>query len=322
MAVSGDQMAEASGTPAAGGSGWRSLLGNRLLLSLLAVSLIPMALMGLASQQASSAALKTQAFKQLETVNTITGQSVERYFATLHDELRVLSEDRMISAAIGEFAAGVAGVLSDDGVDEKGVTKARRSLEGFYAGEFAAAYRKATGSDPDARALVAALDDASAWLQDLYIRANEYPLGSKADLDAAADASAYTKVHALYHPILRNLQKKYGLYDLFLIDAETGRIVYSVCKEIDFAASLRSGPIAGTNLGRCVQEALTSGTRDTVSFAEFDRYLPSLMAPASFIAAPVFEGRQLAGAVVFQIPLDRVSKIIGETTGMGATGET
>jgi methyl-accepting chemotaxis protein len=322
MAVSGDHGAEASGTPAAGGSGWRSLLGNRLLLSLLAVSLIPMALMGLASQQASSTALKTQAFKQLETVNTITGQSVERYFATLHDELRVLSEDRMISAAIRELTAGVADLLTEDGVDEKEVAKARRSLEGFYAGEFAAAYRKATGSDPDARALVAALDDASVWLQDLYIRSNEYPLGSKASLDAAADDSAYTKAHGLYHPILRNLQQKYGLYDLFLIDAQNGRIVYSVGKEIDFAASLKSGPIAGTNLGRCVQEALAAGTRDAVSYAEFDRYLPSLMAPASFIAVPVFDGRQLVGAVAFQIPLDRVSRIIGETTGMGTTGET
>ncbi|MFM7136489.1 MAG: hypothetical protein ACKO1M_05385, partial [Planctomycetota bacterium] len=317
MAVSDDQVAAA-----AVGGGWRSLLGNRLLLALLAVSLIPMALLGLASQQASSTALKTQAFKQLETVNTITGQSVERYFATLHDELRVLSEDRMISAAIREFTAGVAVVLAEDDVDLQGVTKARRALEGFYAGEFAAAYRKATGTDPDARALVASLDDASVWLQDLYLRSNEYPLGSKANLDAAADGSAYTKAHALYHPILRNLQEKYGLFDLFLIDAASGHIVYSVCKEIDFAASLRTGPVAGTNLGRCVQEALAAGTRDTVSFAEFDRYLPSLMAPASFIAAPVFDGRTLVGVVAFQIPLDRVSRIIGETTGMGRTGET
>jgi methyl-accepting chemotaxis protein len=323
MAVSGDSLVEATGGPvAAPGSGWRSLLGNRLLLALLAVSLIPMALMGLASQQASSTALKTQAFKQLETVNTITGQSVERYFGTLHDELRVLSEDRMISAAIREFTAGVSGVVAEDGVDEKSVAKARRSLEGFYAGEFAAAYRKATGSDPDARALVTALDDAAVWLQDLYIRGNEYPLGSKANLDAATDDSAYTKTHGLYHPILRNLQQKYGLYDLFLIDAESGRVVYSVGKEIDFSASLRSGPMAGTNLGRCVQATLAAGTRDAVSFAEFDRYLPSLMAPASFIAAPVFDGRTLVGVVAFQIPLDRVSKIIGETTGMGTTGET
>ena len=303
-------------------TGWRSLLGNRLLLSLLAVSLVPMALLGLLSQQASSTALKEQAFKQLETVNTITGQSVERYFATLEDELRVLSEDRMIVAAIREFTAGLASVLADDGVDDKGVALARRSLEGFYAGEFATAFRKAAGTEPDVRPFVAALEDASVWLQDLYLRGNDSPLGQKARLDAAADESAYTKAHAIYHPILRNLQEKYGLYDLFLVDATSGTIVYSVGKEIDFAASLRTGPIAGTNLGRCVQEALAAGTRDTVSFSQFDRYLPSLMQPASFVAAPVFDGRALVGVVAFQVPLDRVGRIIGETTGMGRTGET
>jgi len=314
--------ASEAATAPSGRAGWRSLLGNRLLLALLAVSLIPMALMGLASQQWAGSALKEQAFKQLETVNTITGESVERYFVTLHDELRVLSEDRMIVSAIRDFSGGAAGILADDGVDEKGVAAARRALESFYAGEFAAAYRKATGSDPEVRPLVAALDDESAYLQDLYIRGNDNPFGQKARLDAADDDSAYTKAHALYHPILRNLQEKYGLYDLFLIDATSGRLIYSVCKEIDFAASLRAGPIAGTNLGLAFQEAVASGTRDAVAYAPFDRYLPSLMAPASFIAAPVFDGRDLIGVVAFQIPLDRLSAIIGETTGMGATGET
>ena len=302
--------------------GWRALLGNRLLLALLAVSLIPMALMGLLSQRESAAALKDQAFKQLETVNTITGQSVERYFATLHDELRVLSEDRMVVAAIREFATGAKSILADDGVAEEGIVRARRSLESFYSGEFAAAFRKATGTEPDTRSLVAALDDESAWLQDLYIRGNENPLGQKARLDEAADESTYTKAHALYHPIMRNLQEKYGLYDLFLVDSASGRLVYSVCKEIDFATSLRSGPIAGTNLGRAFQEAVATGTRDAVAYAPFDRYLPSLFQPASFIATPVFDGRELVGVVAFQIPLDRVSRIIGETTGMGKTGET
>ena len=114
-------------------------------------------------------------------------------------------------------------MLAADAADEEAVNKARRSLEGFYTGEFAAAFRTATGSDPEARALVAALDDVAVWLQNLYIRANEHPPGSKARLDAATDDSAYTKTHALYHPILRNLQEKYGLYDLFLIDAESGK---------------------------------------------------------------------------------------------------
>jgi methyl-accepting chemotaxis protein len=320
MAEMIEQTHENSSPPAR--SGWGAFLANRLLLALLAVSLIPMAFMGYASQRSASEALRDQAFKQLETVNTITGQSVERYFRTLHDELRVLSEDRMVAAALREFTAASDSLLTDDGSDEKTMTKARRALETFYAGEFAVAYRKATGSDPDSRGLVASLDDTAIILQDLYIRGNEFPFGQKAGLDAADDSSAYTKFHAIYHPIFRNLKEKYGLYDMFLMDATTGRIVYSVCKEIDFAAPLRSGPIAGSNLQAAFQEAVTAGTRDAVSYAPFDRYLPSLMQPASFIAAPVFDGRELVGVVAFQVPLDRVSAIIGETTGMGATGET
>jgi methyl-accepting chemotaxis protein len=309
-------------TDATHAGGWRSLLGNRLLLSLLAVSLIPMALMGYASQRAASSALRNQAFKQLETVNVITAQSVERYFRTLHDELRVLAEDRMVLAALREFTAAADGLLADDSSTEKTLVRTRRGLEGFYSGEFAAAYRKATGSDPDSRMLVASLDDVAAKLQELYIQGNDYPFGEKAGLDAADDPSAYTRAHAVYHPIFRNLKEKYGLYDMFLMDATTGRLIYSVCKEIDFGALLRTGPIAGTNLGRAFQEAVAAGTRDAVTYAPFDRYLPSLMQPAGFIAAPVFEGRELVGVVAFQIPIDRVSRIIGETTGMGATGET
>ena len=75
-------------------SGWMSLLGNRLLLALLAVSLIPLALTGVAMYSSSAEAIKTQAFNQLETVRTITAKSVERYFERLHDQLRVAAEDR------------------------------------------------------------------------------------------------------------------------------------------------------------------------------------------------------------------------------------
>ena len=59
MAEAVDQIDDtmSSETPA-GTSGWWALLGNRLLLSLLAVSLFPMALMVLASQQWAGAAIK------------------------------------------------------------------------------------------------------------------------------------------------------------------------------------------------------------------------------------------------------------------------
>ena len=83
--------------------GWRSLLGNRLLLALLAVSLIPLALMGIATYRSAANALTAEAFAKLETVRTITAKSVERYFQTLHNEVRVLSEDRMTIDACKQF---------------------------------------------------------------------------------------------------------------------------------------------------------------------------------------------------------------------------
>jgi methyl-accepting chemotaxis protein len=306
-----------------GAKGWRAFLGNRLLLALLAVSLIPMGFLGVTTYRMASTALQAQAFAKLETVNTVTAKSVERYFETLHQELRVLAEDKMVAQALERFRAGFATVAAENGLDEKALPRARRDLQAFYGGDFAAEYRRRSGKDgDDTKLLVDALDDAAVCLQNLYIAANENPIGSKQQLDAADDESAYTKAHAEYHPVFRSLQQKYGVYDVFLIDATSGNVVYTVFKEIDFGASLRNGPLAATNLARAFQEAVGSGRRDAVAYGHFARYLPSCDEPASFIAAPIVEGRQVLGVVAFQIPVTKADEIIGETTGMGRTGET
>jgi methyl-accepting chemotaxis protein len=302
--------------------GWRSLLGNRLLLSLLAVSLIPLAVMGIATYRAASESLTTEAFAKLETVRTITAKSVERYFARLHDELKVLAEDRMTIDACRQFGDAFPTALADAGIDEKASRQARRELEAHYEGEFATEFRKRSDTEPVTKPLADSLDDNAAYLQYLYIRRNEHPLGSKQLLDVADDGSAYSKVHAAFHPIFRSLRDKYGLADLFLVDAATGTIVYTVFKEPDFGASLRTGPLAGTSLAAAFMQAVASGRRDAVAYGQFARYLPSCMEPASFIAAPLYDGRQLIGVVAFQIPIDKADEIIGETTGMGSTGET
>ena len=307
---------------AAAAGTWRSLLGNKLLLSLLGVSLIPLALMGIATYRSAASALTADAFSKLEIVRTITAKSVERYFQTLDNELRVLSEDRMAIDACKQFQAAFTTVLADNQADDKTVMRARRELESHYVGEFATEYRKRMDEDPVTKPHLESLDDTAAYLQFLYIRNNEHALGSKLLLDAADDQSTYSKVHATFHPLFRSILEKYALADVFLIDAVTGNIIYTVHKEPDFAASLRSGQLVGTSLANAFLEAVGSGRRDAVAHGQFARYFPSFMAPASFIAAPLFEGRQMIGVVAFQIPIDRADEIIGETTGMGKTGET
>jgi methyl-accepting chemotaxis protein len=315
---------EVSTTPAVAASrgSWRSLLGNRLLLALLAVSLIPLALMGIATYRAAAGALEKEAFAKLETVRSVTAKAVERYFQTLHDQLRVLAEDRMTVDACRQFRSAAATVAADNTLDEKAIARSRREVEGFYGGTFAAEYRRRTGKDPEFKSLVDALDDNGVALQRLYLQGNEHPLGSKLLLDAAEDDSAYSKVHAIFHPVFRSLCLKYGLYDVFLIDPENGTIVYSVQKETDFGQSLRTGPLASSTLAAAFGQVAGSGRRDMVAYGQFARYFPSYMEPASFIAAPLYDGRQLVGVVAFQIPIDKADEIIGERTGMGETGET
>ena len=303
-------------------TGWRSFLTNPLLLALLGVSLIPMAFMGMTSYRSSSAALREQAFKQLDTVNAVTAKAVERYFASLRQELSVLAEGRICVESLRDFTAGLATLRTDNKVDDKGLAAVRRDLEAFYTGEFAAEFRRRSTDVVDVRPLCQALDDDSTYAQYLYIRNNPNPIGSKFLLDAADDDSAYTKLHAKYHPFFRGLVEKYGVSDVFLVDAASGKVVYNVSKEADFGSPLREGPLASSSLGAAFLQAVSSGRRDAVAFGQFQRYLPSCNEPASFMAAPVYDGRALVGAVAFQVPIDKVNAIIGETTGMGRSGET
>jgi methyl-accepting chemotaxis protein len=55
---------------------------------------------------------------------------------------------------------------------------------------------------------------------------------------------------------VRNYLEKFGYYDIFLVDPETGDIVYSVFKELDYSTSLIDGPYAhelrrGLPQGQC-----------------------------------------------------------------------
>jgi len=302
--------------------GWRSFLTNPLLLALLGVSLVPMAFMGMTSYRSSSAALREQAFKQLDTVNAVTAKAVERYFDTLRQQLSVLAEGRICPESLKDFSTGLASMRADVKLDDKGLSGFRRELESFYTGDFAAEFRRRSDDVVDVRPLCEALDDDSVCAQFIYIRNNANPLGSKFLLDAADDGSAYSKAHATNHPFFRGLLEKYGVADVFLIDAASGKVVYNVSKEVDLGQSLREGPLASSSLAVAFQQAISAGRRDAVGFGPFQRYLPSCNEPASFMAAPIYEGRTLVGVVAFQVPIDKSNAIIGETTGMGRTGET
>ena len=165
-------------------------------------------------------------------------------------------------------------------------------------------------------------------IQHQYIVDNPFPTGEKSALTDTGEGTPYASAHDLYHPILRDFVERFGYYDLFLIDADSGNIVYSVFKEIDFGTSLLDGPHSDTNLADAYHGARDSDDPTFCGLEDFAPYAPSYGAPASFIASPIpGPNGTTAGVLAFQMPIDRINEIMTsagrwEDVGLGESGET
>lgn len=165
------------------------------------------------------------------------------------------------------------------------------------------------------------LDRPTETLQRLYIEDNPHPTGSKENLDAAADGSRYSAVHAEYHPWFREFLRARGYYDIFLFDND-GNLVYTVFKELDYATNLVTGEYRETDLGNAFSAAARAPA-DAISFFDFRPYAPSHGAPASFISTPILgDAGERVGVLVFQMPIDRLNAVMGNETGLMETGDS
>ena len=161
---------------------------------------------------------------------------------------------------------------------------------------------------------------ARSDLQKSYIADNPHPTGQKEKLDAAPGTAIYHRAHGRYHPWFRTFLQERGYYDIFLFDMK-GNLVYTVFKELDYATNLINGEYAETDLGNAYKAAASDTSQGTLHFYDFKPYAPSHGAPASFISTPVYSEGTKVGVLVFQMPIDRINKVMGSTVGLGETGE-
>ncbi|MEO8529604.1 MAG: methyl-accepting chemotaxis protein [Deltaproteobacteria bacterium] len=160
--------------------------------------------------------------------------------------------------------------------------------------------------------------DGGATLQARYIENNPNPVGEKAKLDDAGDASRFSGNHGILHPYFRSLIQTYGYYDLFLIDAD-GNVVYSVAKERDFASNILTGPWANSTLGDAFRRTMASGNTEISDFAA---YGPSNGDPAEFVAKAIKDKNgNIKGVLAVQLPSTQIRDIMTAGEGLGETGE-
>ncbi len=296
---------------------------RKLIALLVVIGLVPMFAVAISMYSSTSEGIFAKSFDQLEAIKTIKTNQVKDYFSFIDSQVRTFSQDVAIVDAMKAFPEAEKTAREEAGVTAEDLVGMKSHLRDYYTSKFGAEYGKRNdGATPPTDAQMQPLDDDSIFLQYQYISANPNPLGSKEGLVSAEDGTTYSQLHAKYHPMVRSYLKQFGYYDIFLCDLESGDIVYSVFKELDFTTSLSTGPYSTTNFGRAFKLAAEAKSADEVFLVDYEEYVPSYNDAASFISTPIFDGDKKIGVAIFQMPIDKIAAIMGERTGMGESGET
>lgn len=293
-------------------------LKRKVLFSLLLVGILPFLAIGLESTLTAEKIIEKETFGKLEAVRDIKKVAIEQYFQGVESQIRVLADNNMNKKAMRFFRLSFPNYAAEAELKSTQEQRQQAVLD-YWSSQFGVEYKKQNQQAFDAK-LFAQLSTKAIDLQYAFIAENPKPLGSKNDFIDVSDNSRYVADHKKFHPWYNNFVTEFGYYDLFLIDEE-GQVVYSVFKELDFASSLVSGPWKDSGLAKAYQQGRTL-KKGEVIFTDLTLYKPSYNAPAAFAITPVYHRGKRIGSLALQMPLDKITSIMAERSGMGETGET
>jgi methyl-accepting chemotaxis protein len=308
-------------------------LRQKMFLGSAFLAVIPVLITALITSQIATdlgqQALSESAQSHITSIRDAKKTQIEDYFSWVFNQIKVYADAKTtIDAMLGlkeaypkfkeEATFYTDFDLLDDGPLMEGppapltlpIEEYKMALRDYYVNDFSEEYGTLNVNEaPDMEEILNQLDDNSIALQYHYIAANPNPLGTKEEYFSTSDDSSYTQLHRHYHPYLHDIQRRFDFEDIFLVDADTGHIIYSVLKQIDFATSLKDGPYAKTGMSQVFQK-ISQSRRGGISLVDFAPYLPSYDSQAAFIGTPIFHGEQKIGFLIFQIPIDSINDIM------------
>lgn len=269
-------------------------------------------------------AIRSEAYRNLQGQLESKGNNVETYLDDMHRQILSFTQRKDVIDAAKNLGRYFYDVRLDLRLSLEDIERRKKELSVYYHRDFSEEYRRRNGRAPErVDEKIEQLPIDSIVLQYAYIRDNPHALGSKHLLDRPKDDDGwYSRYHGIYHPSFRQYASQFGFYDLFLVEPETGMVLYSVQKELDFATSLLDGPYAHSGLAEAFRQARESNPEQPLALVDYSLYEPSYREPAGFIAAPVYENNRQIAIAVFQFPIDRLSAMAGNRTGLGNSGET
>ncbi len=269
-------------------------LSSKLMTAFLAVGLIPFIILGTVTLYQSSQALENQAYNELKALRDIKEAQIGQYFSERQGDLGVLAKN------IGVMRQQAFSKLNSVQYSNK------MRLEDYFHGLDATVVT--FGKSTDARLSIL---DAIAYHKAMEI---------KADGDYDINHPEYQALWKKIDTILGKYVDVYGYYDVFLICAKHGHVMYTHSKEADLGANLSVGALKNSGLAHMWKRVVETGE---VSYDDFSPYAPSNGEQAAFAGAPIMdEHGEMIGVVALQIPVDPIHKVLHNRTGLGESGDS
>ncbi|WP_394252560.1 methyl-accepting chemotaxis protein [Vibrio profundi] len=300
-------------------------LKYKMLITLLVIGLFPAIIISSWALYVANKNFEKQTFSQLVALREVKKAAVIDYLETRVEQANSLSRNQTIISAVQGLSNAFHSAAQRNNQTDFSPARLQDTLTRYYQSNF---IPKLDSNSPQlqgtisANSLVEPISYSGQLVQNAYIVENPNPIGSKEKLDNSTQLAGYDWEHSAIHPYLRDLLERFGYYDIFLLDINTGEIIYSVFKEVDFGTSMLNGPYADSGLGEAFRAARSASYGEDAKLVDFASYVPSYNAPAGFIATPIFEGGQKVGVLALQFPIDRLNLIMAERSGLGETGET
>ncbi len=258
-------------------------LRTRLLVFSLLVSIAPFLIIGATSLLQGRAALSRQAFSQLESLNEVKKQEIEKFFAGRREDMRLLLEmvNLLYRNAIQKLQS----------VQENKLAQVRAYFKQRY---------------DDIKVLSA---------QEIVAQAVEQYDGA-VKMEGEAGGMAWESIDARLGEALRQFRAQYAYHDLLLI-AEDGDIVFTATRGPDLGQNVLDGKLKDSSLHQAFKQG-----REGVALVDYAPYPPAEGRHVAFLAAPVFRFGEFAGTVILALTADPLNAIMQRREGMGETGES
>ncbi len=266
---------------------------TRLIVLFLLVGLIPLSIVAWFSSHSATNALMKNSYNQLESVRGIKKAQIEKFFAERQGDLGVVKE--------------IVNTLRHEAFTK---LEAQHDLKTTMLKDY---FEKAM-LDME---LYARSRDSDL----LYDNLVKYHKDTNVQADGSYDVETpeYKQLWQEFGHNVTKFQKDTGYYDVFMVCAAHGHVMYSAAKEVDLGTNLRTGPYKDSGLAKVWEKTVRTRGK---SIVDFEPYAPSNDGPASFVGVPMYSGDHLRGVMIVQLSLDHINNVMGVRAGLGKTGET